>query len=59
VDYLLHFRPDIPIAVVEAKKARVPAADGLQQAKNYAQMLDLSFAYATNGQDRTSSSMIF
>ncbi|HYE19737.1 MAG TPA: DEAD/DEAH box helicase family protein [Tepidisphaeraceae bacterium] len=37
------------IAVVEAKAAGVPAADGMQQAKDYAEILGLSFAYATNG----------
>jgi len=48
-DYLLHYTPDLPIAVVEAKAAYKLPEDGLQQAKEYAQVLGLSFAYATNG----------
>ena len=49
VDYLLRYRRDFPLAVVEAKAAYRHAADGLQQAKQYADMLHLKFAYATNG----------
>jgi len=48
-DYLLRFRPDFSIAVVEAKAAYKNPGDGLQQAKEYAQILGLKFAYATNG----------
>jgi len=48
-DYLLRYRPDFMIAVVEAKAAYKHYADGLQQAKEYAQMLGLKFAYSTNG----------
>jgi type I restriction enzyme R subunit len=48
-DYLLFFRRDFPLAVIEAKAAYRAAADGLQQAKNYAERLGLPFAYATNG----------
>jgi type I restriction enzyme R subunit len=48
-DYLLRFTRDFPIAVVEAKAAYKLPADGLQQAKDYAQILDLRFAYSTNG----------
>ena len=48
-DYLLRYRPDFPIAVVEAKARYKHAAEGLQQAKDYAEILDLRFAYATNG----------
>lgn len=50
-DYLLHYRRDFMIAVVEAKAAYKKAADGLQQAKEYAQTLGLDFAYSTNGQE--------
>lgn len=49
VDYLLRYRRDFPLAVVEAKAAYKHAADGLQQAKQYADMLGLKFAFATNG----------
>ncbi|MBM3982560.1 MAG: DEAD/DEAH box helicase [Planctomycetes bacterium] len=48
-DYLLYFRREMPLAVVEAKSNAKPAANGLQQAKEYAKLLDLKFAYATNG----------
>ena len=51
LDYLLRYRPDVPIAVVEAKASYLTAAEGLQQAKLYATMLDLKFAYASNGAD--------
>lgn len=48
-DYLLSFRKDFPIAVVEAKAAYKNPGDGLQQAKQYAEILGLKFAYSTNG----------
>ncbi len=49
LDYLLRYRRDFPIAVVEAKTIYAHPGDGLQQAKEYAQILGLKFAYATNG----------
>ncbi len=48
-DYLLRFTRDFPIAVVEAKAAYKSPSDGLQQAKDYATVLGVKFAYATNG----------
>lgn len=48
-DYLLRYSQNFPIAIVEAKKKYKLAADGIQQAKNYAQILGLKFAYSTNG----------
>ncbi len=48
-DYLLRYRPNLPIAVVEAKAEDLPAGNGLQQAKDYAEILGLKFAYSTNG----------
>ncbi|MBN1135422.1 MAG: DEAD/DEAH box helicase family protein [Anaerolineae bacterium] len=48
-DYLLSYRPGFTIAVVEAKAAYKHPAQGMQQAMEYAQMLGLRFAYATNG----------
>ena len=51
VDYLLRYTRDFPLAVVEAKAAYKHAADGFQQAKQYAEMLGLKFAYSTNGQE--------
>ena len=44
-DYLLRYRRDFPIAVVEAKAAYKNSGDGLQQAKEYALILGLKFAY--------------
>ncbi len=49
-DYVLEYRADLPIGVVEAKRTRISAADGIEQAKRYALRLGLPFAYATNGQ---------
>jgi type I restriction enzyme R subunit len=51
VDYLLRYTRDFPIAVVEAKASYKTAAAGLQQAKQYAEILGLKFAYATNGHE--------
>ncbi len=48
-DYLLYYRRDMPLAVVEAKELGLPAETGVQQAREYAEMLGLKFAYATNG----------
>lgn len=48
-DYLLRYRPNLILATVEAKASHRNSKDGLQQAKEYAQILDLKFAYATNG----------
>jgi type I restriction enzyme R subunit len=48
-DYLLRYTRDFMIAVVEAKAAYKSPADGMQQAKEYAEMLGLKFAYSTNG----------
>lgn len=50
-DFLLRYTRDITLAVVEAKSDQRPAGDGLQQAKDYAAILGLKFAYATNGSD--------
>ena len=49
LDYLLSYTPDRPLAVVEAKPEHALPGDGLQQAKDYAELLDLKFAYSTNG----------
>jgi len=50
-DYILRYRPDFPIAVVEAKASYATAGEGLQQAKDYAVILGLCFAFATNGHE--------
>ena len=49
VDYLLRVTRDLPLAVVEAKAGWRHAGDGVQQARDYAEMLGLKFAFATNG----------
>jgi type I restriction enzyme R subunit len=49
-DYLLCYRPDFALAVVEAKAFYRSPGDGLQQAKAYAETLGLKFAYSTNGE---------
>ncbi|PZP42007.1 MAG: hypothetical protein DI598_17440 [Pseudopedobacter saltans] len=46
---MLRYSQNFPIAIVEAKKKYKLAADGIQQAKDYAQILGLKFAYSTNG----------
>lgn len=48
-DYLLNAMPNYPIAIVEAKDNNKPMGGGLQQAMDYAQILDLPFAYSSNG----------
>ena len=50
-DFILRYRLDIPIAVIEAKRYSKHKAEGLQQAKGYAEILGLKFAYATNGHE--------
>jgi type I restriction enzyme R subunit len=48
-DYLLRYARDFMLAVVEAKAAYKLPGDGLQQAKEYAGILGVKFAYSTNG----------
>lgn len=48
-DYLLYLSPNNPIAVIEAKDNKHQISEGLQQAMEYAKMLDLPFAYSSNG----------
>ena len=48
-DYVLFYNSAFPIAVIEAKKEFKHHADGIAQAKEYAQKLDVKFAYSTNG----------
>jgi type I restriction enzyme R subunit len=50
-DYALEFTPGLVIGVVEAKRTRKNASDGIEQAKRYARLLDVPFAYATNGRE--------
>ena len=48
-DYLLFYKPNIPLAVVEAKDNTHGPGDGMQQALDYAEILDVPFAYSSNG----------
>lgn len=48
-DYVLYYNRATPIAIVEAKDATHSVSFGMQQAKEYAQMMDVPFAYSSNG----------
>jgi len=48
-DYLLYYKPNLPLAVLEAKDNNHSVGDGMQQALEYAEILDLPFAYSSNG----------
>ena len=49
VDYLLSYKPNLPIAIVEAKDNKVTVSHGIQQGIGYAEDLDIPFAYSSNG----------
>lgn len=48
-DFVLYARPNLPIAVIEAKQAKFSVGHGMQQALAYAEMLDAPFAISSNG----------
>ena len=48
-DYILYRGNNLPIAIVEAKDNNKPIGGGMQQAMEYAQILNLPFAYSSNG----------
>jgi len=48
-DYILFHKSNMPIAVIEAKDNNHSVGDGMQQALNYAEILDVPFAYSSNG----------
>ncbi|PKN30787.1 MAG: hypothetical protein CVU64_01800 [Deltaproteobacteria bacterium HGW-Deltaproteobacteria-21] len=48
-DYLLSYKPGIPIAIIEAKDNNYAVGAGMQQALEYAEILDVPFAYSSNG----------
>ena len=48
-DYILYHKPNLPLAVIEVKENNHSVGDGMQQALEYAEMLDLPFAYSSNG----------
>lgn len=48
-DYLLYYKPNLPLAIVEAKDNRHSIGDGMQQGIEYAECLDVPFVYSSNG----------
>lgn len=48
-DYILYYKPNIPIAVIEAKDNKHSVRDGLQQGLDYARILDIPFVFSSNG----------
>ena len=58
VDYLLLYYQNIPLALVEAKGKDHTADEGYAQAIEYAGILDVPFAYATNGVDLIEKDMV-
>jgi len=60
-DYILYYKPNIPLAVIEAKDNNHNVAGGIQQALDYATTLDIPFVFSSNGDgfvfhDRTGTS---
>ena len=60
-DYILDYKPNIPITVIEAKDNNHSVGDGMQQALDYAETLNIPFAFSSNGDgfvfhDRTGAS---
>src|ERR1700730_10737053 len=61
-DYILYYKPNIPIALIEAKDNNHSVGDGIQQGLDYAATLDIPFVFASNGDgfvfhDRTGQSL--
>lgn len=48
-DYVLYYKPNIPLALIEAKDNTQPIGAGMQQALEYAETLDIPFVFASNG----------
>lgn len=62
VDYILYYKPNIPVAIIEAKDNNHRVGDGMQQALEYAEMIDVPFVFSSNGDaflahDRSGASM--
>ncbi|WP_319077570.1 EcoAI/FtnUII family type I restriction enzme subunit R [Enterobacter cloacae] len=60
-DYILYYKPNIPVAVIEAKDNKHSVMDGIQQGLDYATILDIPSVFSSNGDsfyehDRTASS---
>ena len=48
-DYVLYYKPNIPIAIIEAKDNTHSIGDGIQQALGYATTLNIPFVFSSNG----------
>ena len=48
-DYILYYKPNIPIAIIEAKDNNHSVGDGMQQALDYAATLNIPFVFSSNG----------
>jgi type I restriction enzyme R subunit len=48
-DYVLYFKPNIPLALIEAKDNSCSVGDGMQQGLDYATTLDIPFVFSSNG----------
>ena len=62
-DYILYYKPNIPIAIVEAKSNKKAVGEGMQQALAYAETLQIPFVFSSNGDaflfhDKTASNQI-
>jgi type I restriction enzyme, R subunit len=59
-DYVLYYKPNIPIAIIEAKDNNHAIGEGMQQALEYGEILNIPFVFSSNGDgfvfhDRTGS----
>src|SRR5258708_256206 len=48
-DYVLYYKPNIPIAIIEAKDNNCSVGDGMQQALDYSVTLNIAFVFSSNG----------
>lgn len=48
-DYILYHKPNIPLAIIEAKDDSHQLGDGMQQALEYSEILDIPFVFTSNG----------
>ncbi|MFC3040398.1 EcoAI/FtnUII family type I restriction enzme subunit R [Virgibacillus xinjiangensis] len=48
-DYILYYKPNIPLAIIEAKDMEHSIGSGMQQALDYAEILDIPFVFSSNG----------
>lgn len=48
-DYVLSYKSNMPLAIIEAKKNSLPLSEGMQQGREYAEILDIPFVYTSNG----------